>query len=436
MKKLLLIIAVIAVIAGCNKKETTKTDNGVNWNGYENLKYSTQTVPLYAGQTIEVGYMTYVITEDPLAVGGYNSTAVFIATYHLENGWTMSESNLYAGGLDELPVNKPGAPKVGRFNYKTDHDPAVTEFTYTIPVTELPAYDATEEDSFTGGFVVAAHCVVSNPQFGTETGWADGGHSFSDKGWGSYLDTFLSNPNNHVTDIIYGINYDENDGSLSLSHINTDNGDDETIMTETISIGSGSVSGAAFDDNTRIIYFTVGNTLYANNLNNDSGTETVGVLPSTPTGGAFYDGSYYYYDSNSNSIIEVNPVKDENGWTISTVSIPLTGFDLTGVTVIDIAISSDGSTFYLLVNDGADVILLSFTSSGTYESTTSSSLLSNATQITVGADGLLYVVEVDPTTGDANLFTIDPNTGDNNNSEDNDITILDPSQTFVGGPSL
>lgn len=230
MKKLVLLIAVIAVIAGCSKKEPINNVSEFNWNGYENLKYSTVTVPLYAGQYLEAGYMTYVITEDPLDEGGYSNTAVFIATYHLENGWEMSESHLYAGGLEELPVNKPGAPKVGRFNYKTDHDPAVTEFTYTIPVTDLPAYDASADDNFIGGFVVAAHCVVSNPQFGTETGWADGGTSFSDKGWGSYLETFL-NPENHVVDIIYGLNYDENDGSLSLTHINTDNGDNETIMT-------------------------------------------------------------------------------------------------------------------------------------------------------------------------------------------------------------
>lgn len=427
MKKVLFFIAVIAIITGCSKKEAN-TDNPVDiWNGYQNLKYSTITVDLFAGQHIDVGSVTFVITEDVDEDGNYSETAYFQATYNLVDGWEMSESHVYAGGLEDIPVNKPGAPKIGKFPYKSDHNPKVTTYTYSIPVMSLPAYDDGEEDNFIGGFVVAAHCVVSHPNQGQETGWADCNHSFSDKGWGSYMDDYFSEAID--IDVLYGLEQDGTD--LNVIHINTLNGDGNVIFTESISDNSGSLSSAAYDEDNQILYYVIGNILYANNLSNDSGTDEIATLSGTPTGGSFYQGVYYYFDSSSNSIMMVS---DNNGtWTISNLNVAFPD-EFAGILISDITISPTTGIMYLIGQDGS---LISFNLSDlTYYTSAISTGLSGSTQIAAASDGTLYAIE----DGNTTLLNIDPNngnTGEANTGGDDDQIIIDPGiKTLVGKAKL
>ncbi|MEN8226060.1 MAG: hypothetical protein ABFS05_11950, partial [Bacteroidota bacterium] len=150
MKKLFLLLVMFAVLIACNKHEVE------DLNTHYDLKEGVLEKDLMAGQHIYVGTVTYVDTED----------GFFKVTYDLVDGWTMSESHVYAGTLGDMPRNTPGAPKIGKFPYKTDHDPEVTTYTYTVPVANFD------------DFVCAAHAVVNHPTLPSETAWAVGNQTF------------------------------------------------------------------------------------------------------------------------------------------------------------------------------------------------------------------------------------------------------------------
>ena len=169
MKKMLLFIAVVAVIAGCQKKDLNQETPFDPFYGYGHLKGTAPTETLYAGQTIVVGTVTYGMeTVDGI---GY-----FTATYDLNDGWEMSESHLYVGTLGDMPLNKPGNPKIGRFPYAEDHDPNVSSFTYYVLMSELPPAG--------DGFTTAAHAVVHGPNGQEETAWRHDDSEFPGKRWG------------------------------------------------------------------------------------------------------------------------------------------------------------------------------------------------------------------------------------------------------------
>ncbi len=63
MKKIVLIITVIAVIAGCSKKEVNNDAPIDIFNGYDHLKGADPTATLWAGKTIDVGSVTYGIDD-------------------------------------------------------------------------------------------------------------------------------------------------------------------------------------------------------------------------------------------------------------------------------------------------------------------------------------------------------------------------------------
>jgi hypothetical protein len=78
---------------------------------------------LLAGQYMDAGDVLVWNDADNLYV-----------RYELE-GWCMNETHVHvADALDGIPQTKKGNPKPGKFDYKTDHDPCVTEYTYEIPL--------------------------------------------------------------------------------------------------------------------------------------------------------------------------------------------------------------------------------------------------------------------------------------------------------------
>ena len=167
MKNLTLLLVALLFIAGCAKVQETENEPVNKWNGYALLKSGEIVHTLWAGQHIDVGTVTY----------GIDDNANFYVTYDCTpSGWLISETHMFAGDKKDMPVNKPGMPKIGKFPNKGTH-PNVSVVTYTVPLSELPPYEEP-------GFVVATHAVVNNPDGGNETAWGEGDFVFSDKGWG------------------------------------------------------------------------------------------------------------------------------------------------------------------------------------------------------------------------------------------------------------
>jgi uncharacterized repeat protein (TIGR01451 family) len=101
----------------------------------------------WAGQNFEAG--TVSVSND-----GEN----LYVTFATSGGWTMSLTHLYVG------TTPPASYAPGTFPYQTAHDPAVTSYTYTIALSDIPA-----EPGDT--IYIAAHAEVSNGEQ-DETAWA------------------------------------------------------------------------------------------------------------------------------------------------------------------------------------------------------------------------------------------------------------------------
>ena len=392
MKKLFLLLIVVAMFAGCSKDEVVEPIDSIN------LKDYVLTVDLYAGQYILVGSVTFIDTED----------GSFEVTYNLTDGWTMSESHVYAGPIGDIPVNKPGAPKIGKFPYQETHNPAVTTYTYTFP-----SVDGDEE----GNYALAAHCVVNNPDASEETGWASLGVTFSDKGWGSYCEDFYGEAT-YINNDFYGIEQND-DGTLVLVLINGGANQGNIILSEAITAG-GTIEAAAYDPSTGNLFFVIGNTLYVNNMGSEELSVVVGTLSGLPIGGVFLDGNYYYIDgdpssSTFNSIIQVVLTPDGNGgWILTeTVYSDVIPYNLE---IIDLA--TDGTVIYFIgINDGGtpldgtDDWVDMFTYDGSVFSTPVSTGLSTDARIAFGADGLMYTIDVDESGYNVFLY-LDPGSGE------------------------
>jgi Ca-activated chloride channel family protein len=154
----------------------------------------------YAGKVlIPQAYLTAKQAVNIIADGGSAATAIDVGDiivwqdasnlyvkYVTVDGWKIYETHLaVTDDLSTIPTTKNGNPKIGKFPYSTDHSPAVTEHTYTIPWTW--AKDAK--------LYIAAHCVVMkqtgvdadcNPIYREETGWGDG-TDFGGSSWAMYF---------------------------------------------------------------------------------------------------------------------------------------------------------------------------------------------------------------------------------------------------------
>ncbi|MBN2261085.1 MAG: hypothetical protein JW702_11095, partial [Clostridiales bacterium] len=63
-----------------------------------------------------------------------------------------------------IPHTKSGNPKIGNFPYSMTHNPAVNEYTYQIPLDDLPGEGTV--------ILIVAHAVVANG-CQEETAWAN-----------------------------------------------------------------------------------------------------------------------------------------------------------------------------------------------------------------------------------------------------------------------
>lgn len=125
-------------------------------------------VRLLAGRTVEVG-----------SVEVWNDAAELHVRYSTAGGWLISETHLaVATSLSGIPVNKSGNPLPGHFAYGETLDAPVTEYSVSIPLSDLGAETGTR-------VYVAAHAVVSNNGI-TESAWGEGTR-FTERGnWATY----------------------------------------------------------------------------------------------------------------------------------------------------------------------------------------------------------------------------------------------------------
>lgn len=104
-------------------------------------------VTLYAGQDIDVGTVT--VSND--------ATNLYVE-YSTTGGWLLGETHLaVATSLSGIPQTKTGNPKVGKFDHQMEHDPPVTDYTYTISLADA-GYDPGD------ALVIAAHAEVLQPE--------------------------------------------------------------------------------------------------------------------------------------------------------------------------------------------------------------------------------------------------------------------------------
>lgn len=415
MKNAFLLFFVILLAASCTKQSAIE-EPADQWNGYfKYLKAGEMVKTLWAGKNINVGTVTY----------GIDDNANFYATYDCSSsGWTISETHMYAGDKKDMPLNKPGAPKIGLFPNSGFHNPRVSTFTYYVPLTSLPPCEAP-------GFVVAAHCVVHSPSNQEETAWAEGDYKFTDKGWGWYDVYYYNQPPNEFV-IIYGTAY-RND-SLLLYHIDLTNGTSELIMQEYVGNNGGSYDGAAYDLESGMFFFTDYTTkeLWANQLKDDDPSFKSGDLLGTAKSGTYFSGAYYYVNDDVNTINRITFTTDYLIASEATMStIP------NAVTVYDIAMSPVGDYLYILgsVDNGGMELIAWEMATDTYFTMAMS--LNSGSQIAYGSDGTLYVLE--PVAGDQGVTAYDVNTEDGTLTEINDgeiIIIDDPFSDIATGPIM
>lgn len=112
-----------------------------------------QVVTLYAGQDIDVGNVSV-----------WNDATNLYIKYETTGDWVMTETHLHvAKDVGDIPQteakekgkNIGGNPIPGHFAYSEEHDPAVTEYTYTIPLNGWVPGDNP---------LIAAHAVVHKVQ--------------------------------------------------------------------------------------------------------------------------------------------------------------------------------------------------------------------------------------------------------------------------------
>jgi hypothetical protein len=416
MKNVIISLVAILLMMSCIKQSTPE-DPVDQWNGYARyLKMGEAIHTLWAGKNVNVGTVTY----------GIDNNANFYVTYDCStSGWTISETHMFAGDKKNLPLNKPGQPKIGQFPNSGYHNPRVNAFTYRVPLSALPP---AEEP----GFVVASHCVVRSPSGQIETAWAEGDYTFTDKSWGWY-DAFYYNQAENPYTILYGTTYSL--GVLMLYHLNMTTGVVTLVLEEYVGNVQGIYDGTAYDVESGMFFFVNYNTstLFVNQMNNTLPSQSAGTLNGTAASGTFYNSAFYYVNADVNSI---NMVTFTTDWHIAgeTVLGTIPG----AITVNDIAWSPDGQYLYIVGDvdgGGTELIEWEFITDTFY--TMDLDITSDA-QIAYGSDGNLYAIAPISEGGSSVLsYIVDVELGVLTELEEGQIIIIDDSfSDLSNGPVM
>jgi hypothetical protein len=421
MKNVFLFIIAILALASCEKRSPVdeQTDK---WNGYEKfLKVGEETHPLLAGanKQIAVGTVTY----------GIDDNANFYVTYNITSpGYKMTATSMYCGDKKHMPLNKAKNPRIDRFPYKKCHNPRVTTYTIRVPLTSLPPAEFP-------GFVVASHCVVTNPvkcNEQTKNCWADGDFAFTDKDWGWYDVFYYNQPENPYT-ILYGTTYTED--SLSVYHLNMTKGIVTLILREFVGNTSGTYDGTAFDVDSSMFFFVNYNTreLLLNRMNDTLPSFSAGYLNGTAASGTYYNHAFYYVNADFNTI---NKVTFTSNWMKASETVLDTIPNV--VTVNDIAMSPDGNNLFIIGEvDGGNTEMIKWAVAADVYYTISLNM-DDGLQIAYGSDGNLYAIAPVVEGGSTSSASIvNPNTGVLTEIDEGHIIIIDAAFTDLSrGPNM
>lgn len=418
MKKYFLFIAVIAVVAGCTKKESNQDDFD-KWNGYEEFYKAGE---MYKDLKIRGGGVVGTVTY------GIDDNANFYVEYQTDGDWELVKTFMYAGKWKQMPKRRRSKPKISNFPYKDGHNPYVSTYLYTIPLVDLPTAESP-------GFVVAAGARVYNSnkcgggdQYTYKKAWAEWDRRFSCRTWGGYSNYYYNQPFEPHT-LLYGTSY-RND-SLSMFLIDGTDGTVDLIATEYVgSPPSESYDGTALNSSTNQFFFTNYNLqeLWVNNMDSTESYK-VGDLDGIAASATFYDGSFFYVDENSNQIMEVSLAGSDSLYIVSESvfsTIP------NSIEVNDIAFEPNGDHLYIVGEYNNEMQLLELEVATDAYSSTDINVASNA-QIAYGDDNILYAVETDPV-GIVTISSIDPGSGNIEQIDDNDIEVVDPFADLASGP--
>ena len=190
MKKIIFILAAAALLStACTSEgsiEVLEDTSGI----YSNLSYrieasntratssrfdndsSCTSTPLIAGQHIDAGNVSFDIYEDEIVI-----------SYETTGDWDISAVHFSISECgDELsfPATGSGNPKIGKFEYASDHEDGINSVKYYFNIEDMDDV-----------FCIAAHAVVENAEGDQETAWAEG-QDFGGRSWAMYASVDLS----------------------------------------------------------------------------------------------------------------------------------------------------------------------------------------------------------------------------------------------------
>ncbi|WP_248724520.1 hypothetical protein [Seonamhaeicola sp. ML3] len=127
------------------------------------------TINLIAGQHYEIGTVTIDVEGDILTV-----------TYTTDGDWVLNATHLHITNCeeDDFPLTGANNPKIGHFEYASEHEDGTTQVIYTVNIGEI-----------TGELCFAAHAEVDGPS--EETAWAEG-EDFGGNSWAMYFEADLT----------------------------------------------------------------------------------------------------------------------------------------------------------------------------------------------------------------------------------------------------
>ena len=179
----------IMLMSSCEKRDVSPQYAKSN----ENTTEITSDIPspAIASTTCENTVSQFYAGKNMLAgtITVRNDSVNMYVTFHTNGDWLMQQTHLYVGPLSGLPTGSSGNPKIGNFPYKQPHEPKVTDYTYTIPLSSITS----------NCIVVAAHAEVvqlsSNGSYvNGQTAWGAGKQISSGGSWASYFDYCICQP--------------------------------------------------------------------------------------------------------------------------------------------------------------------------------------------------------------------------------------------------
>lgn len=131
MKKTLFFITaiLIGIVFSCSHPKTVVDV----WYGYDYLGSVETSVKLLTDDNNLIGNVTFGLEK--ISNSGY-----ITATYQINDGYEMQESQMFVGKKEEMPEIDPDNINSAQFPFVDQHVPRVTEYTQFIPICKVPVH--------------------------------------------------------------------------------------------------------------------------------------------------------------------------------------------------------------------------------------------------------------------------------------------------------